>query len=1118
MSAQFNILSADKSAVELLQKALGVPHFIATVLVNRGVTTPQLARAFLNPSLESDWGNPYNIAGLSDVVDGLELAVRDKKKILVFGDFDVDGLSATTVLTKGLRELGTEVVPFIPRRTDEGYGLSEAAIDRLLQYKPDVLVTVDCGIASKNEVKILQHRGVEVFITDHHEPADAVPEGVPVCDPKLEEDSPDSILAGVGVALKIIQALGARFGQPHLWREYTDLATLGTIADLMPLLHENRALVADGVAKMNNNPRPCIRALLEKAGAIDKKVEATSLSFSVIPRLNAAGRMGDASLALELLLEDNYDAAVGKAAQLETINDQRRSIEAELSEIASLQAQQIYHGQRALVVSGEGWHEGVKGIVASHLVRSYGVPAILFSIDGDIARGSGRSVGDVNLFKAVESCSDLLVQFGGHAAAVGITIETKNIPAFTQKLCAYMDTLPEELFHPRFSIDACVDLGELSMENVERLNMLAPFGQENRQPRFLARNVMISHPRAVGADKNHLSCVLTDGRHSISGIMFHCGQIPELMECGSVVDAAFELQIDEWRGRRSVKAMLASIVPVQPCPTMKACLDPADQAFMSEMYSTSDAELCQDCQCNDDKNLWDQECGQNRTHWEDRAVKDPDGLRDAVVAAAIGKDAKLHDTQDKTLQALDDGISTLSIMATGRGKSLIFQLHAVKVALTKHKTSLFVYPLRALITDQGYHINMALSRFGMTAEVLTGESSPAHRKTVFRQLSDGTCDIVLTTPEFLSFHIDEFAQCKRIDFLVVDEAHHVGQSKAGHRPAYAHMSHIVEKLGNPTVLALTATANDQVASDIKHVLGVNNVICDNTSRDNISVDDRRCLNGRDAYLANLIARGEKTIIYVNSRQQSVDLARKLRKQVPQIGLLVGFYNAGLSRSERIRVERMFRDGELEVLVSTSAFGEGVDIPDIRHVVLYHLPFNDIEFNQMSGRVGRDGMPSTVHMLFNKADVFHDAQILRRATPDHDTMAQVYRTLRNIQRKTGAPVNLSNGDIALQASQMFPVHQVAAESVESAISVFKELGLIDTFSPRGENARRQINVPNAQNHVELTDSVRYREGIDELSAFREFAHWAMSATAQQLQKQICHPILPSESDDRNDSEN
>ena len=340
----------------------------------------------------------------------------------------------------------------------------------------------------------------------------------------------------------------------------------------MPMRSENRALVTDGLARMNEAPRPCIAALLATAGVADKELTATNMSFSIIPRLNAAGRMGDAQAALDLLLSDDFEEASRKAAELESINDTRRTIEAELSEIAKVQAAELYHGQRALVVSGDGWHEGVKGIVASRLVNTYGVPALLFTIDGDEARGSGRSVGQVNLFKAVESLSDLLTRFGGHEAAVGVTLPADKLPEFTERLCACLDELPPDSFHPRIEIDACVDLSELTLENVQELSQLAPFGQENPVPRYLARDVTLTGCRAVGAEKNHFSCQLSDGKHSVAGIMFHCSDLETLMHCDSVVNAAFEVQIDEWRGRRTVKAMLSSIAPARACAGLASAL------------------------------------------------------------------------------------------------------------------------------------------------------------------------------------------------------------------------------------------------------------------------------------------------------------------------------------------------------------------------------------------------------------------------------------------------------------------------------------------------------------------------------------------------------------------
>ncbi|MDR2716068.1 MAG: single-stranded-DNA-specific exonuclease RecJ, partial [Coriobacteriaceae bacterium] len=878
------------------------------------------------PSLERDWLDPYLIPGLAGVADALQEAVKAGRHIVVFGDFDLDGVSATAVLTYGLRALGAQATPFVPLRIEEGYGLTEAAIGRLLELKPDFVVTVDCGIASKHEVALIREAGVEVAVTDHHEPVDLVPEEVPVADPKLDAACPSTALAGVGVALKLVQVLGGRFGKPHLWRDYTDLAALGTVADLMPMLSENRALVADGIARMNQAPRGCIAALLGISGVQGTALDAINLSFSLIPRLNAAGRMGDARLALDLLLSDDFAEAQALAAELEEINDRRRVIEAELSEAAKEQAVLHYQGQRVLVVSGEGWHEGVKGIVASRLVNTYAVPTLLFTIDGDVARGSGRSVGQVNLFKAVESLSDMLVRFGGHEAAVGVTVPTARLTEFAERLSAYMDGLPAESFRSHTEIDACVALDELTLKNVVQLEKLAPFGQENPTPCFLALNVTLTNCKAVGADKSHLACTLSDGKHSLASIKFHCSDIEAIMRYDTVVNAAFRLQIDEWNGRKTVKAVIESFTPPQACAALEACLDPLDLDFMEDLYtaggsrpdaSRQKAEQAEEARFAVRK--------KNRAFWEGQAKADPAALQAQIIAALIG-DRQLHDSQAEALDCLARGQSVLAVMPTGRGKSLIFHVHAACQALLRGTTSLFVYPLRALIADQAFHIGEALEGFGIATAVLTGGMGPQKRSEAFASIAEGACDIVLATPEFLDWHADALCDAADIGFVVVDEAHHIGLAKAGQRPAYLRLGKAVARLGSPTVLASTATADREVADAIKATLGIERCVCDETVRENLAVDDQRNLKDRASYLANLVAGGEKTVVYVNSREQSVALARMLRKLVPQMASLIGFYNAGLTRAERRHVEDLFRTDALCVLVSTSAFGEGVNIP------------------------------------------------------------------------------------------------------------------------------------------------------------------------------------------------
>lgn len=1109
MTAQFSIREADSQIAARLAHDLGLPRFIATTLVGRGITTVRAAKRFLNPSLDRDWLNPCDIPGLAEVADGLIAAIEAKKRIVVFGDFDLDGISATTVLTRGLRALGACAFPFIPRRFEEGYGITAAAFERARALAPDVIVTVDCGIACKHEVVEILKTGIEVYITDHHEAADLVPEGVAVADPKMHEGCPSAILAGVGVALKLVQMLGSRLGFPHLWRSYTDFATLGTVADLMPMRDENRALVADGLARMNENPRPCIAALLATTGQAGKPLTATNLSFSLIPRLNAAGRMGNADLALDLLMCDNYADCCAMAERLEDVNNQRRAIEAELSDIAKAQAGEIYHGQRALVVAGEGWHEGVKGIVASRLVNTYGVPSLLFTVDGDEARGSGRSVGNVNLFEAVESLSHLTTRFGGHGAAVGVTIPTKNLRKFAEGLDAYMQKLPESAFHPLTTVDAVVDLGELTLETVALVDRLAPFGQENPQPVYLARNVTLVNTRAVGQTKDHFACTLTNGRASVAGIMFHCPAIEALLVNDAVVDAAFTVQIDEWRGRHSVKAMLEAIAPARTCCALEACLDPEALSFFAAKFAESDEDLCAGAEGDegeDEGAPGEPALAERRRHWEDVAARDPQGLERAVVQAIIG-DASLHPAQRQILDALAADRSTFAVMATGRGKSLCFQVHAAVRALSERDASLFIYPLRALIADQVFHLRASLERFGIVSAVITGESTPEERARVYAGLADGSIDIVLTTPEYLMFHADELGASERIKFVVVDEAHHIGQAKAGQRVAYTQLGHALARLGAPTVLAVTATADDAIADDIGEVLPLRESVIDETARDNLFVDDQRNIPHRDDYLASLVATGEKTVVYVNSREHSVALARLLRRRVPQLACLIGFYNAGLSRAERKRVEELFRNDDLKVLVATSAFGEGVDIPNIRHVVLYHLPFSDVEFNQMSGRAGRDGKPAWVHLLYGRGDAALNERILAEATPDHDVMAQVYRRLRNLQRECeGDYFCVGDDDLAQTASDCF--HRVSPTSAACGLAVFRELGLIETRTvyDAGRPAL-WVRVREGADRVELTDSVRYREGIDERAGFGGFCNWALGCDVQGLTVRLAHPIVP-----------
>lgn len=1213
-SRRWDVLDGDPAAERELCEACGVPPIVARVMVARGITKADQAREFLAPSLERDWADPLVIPGMGEAADRVERALDDGERIAIFGDFDVDGMSATCLLTLGLRAFGGDVHPYIPHRFGEGYGLSRAALDRVIEgCHPDLLITVDNGIASGREVAWLLEQGVDVVVTDHHEPGDLVPKGVPVTDPKLVANCVSRELAGAGVALKLVCELGRRRGKPDLWRQYTEVATLGTISDMMLLQGENRALVADGMAHLRRTSRPGIVALAATAGVDLSTLTADELPFSLIPRLNAAGRMGTTDVAFDLLLTDDPAEATVLAGRLERTNAERREIEADLTDEAMAKIEATYEGGRVIVVGGEGWHEGVKGIVASRIVNRYHVPAILFSISDGIARGSGRSVGTVDLFHAVEQCSDLLVRFGGHAGAVGVTCDVANLDAFRARLEEVMDELPAEQFEDRGEVAALVGLDEIDIPNIQALERLQPFGQGNKRPLFGVRGVCMRNRARVGHTNNHLRFVATDGVSAIPAIMFRAPQIERATAWEGAVDLVFDAVNETWQGRTKPKLMVKDILFREE--GANAASAPA-AGLVDELFSRTSEIISRDefagiaearsfftkamgvsfgarqtvvaglsagevlAVVHQEDNPSDENALQLVTSSgqcvgylrrqisaaiaplvdggvmytarvrqvtggaseEGRSLgvnvevtreEDTGGERCAADLDAINSRKQLsaipyaeltdrlrermigdHDllpAQAAALERLSHGRSTLCVMATGRGKSLIFHIHAAREALVRHRASIFVYPLRALVADQSYHLQEELGELGLHVRVLTGETPLDARTDTFDALAAGGVDVLLTTPEFLVIHARRFARSGRVGFVVIDEAHHAGTARGGNRSAYASLPEVLDELGRPATLAVTATAATPIAREICRLARIpeDGVIIDQSVRENLSIVDHRELRDRETALVSLVATGEKCVVYVNSRDQSVKLARMLRHEIPDLGHRIAFYNAGLTRSDRTRVEDAFRAGALTCIVSTSAFGEGVNLPDIRNVVLYHMPFGAIEFNQMSGRAGRDGKPAQVHLLFGSRDARINERVLASGAPSRHDLATLYRALMTISRRwrsasSDGSFSLPNADIAQLAMGIDPRSGIDERTVSAGVAIFKELGLLTTS---GYGSSRRITMVEGAQRVDLEKSIRYLEGLRSREAFSDFRDWALSSRPQEMLSRINRPITP-----------
>jgi len=542
----------------------GVPALCARVLVNRGVTDPEEARRFLyeEPALH----DPMGMRDMDKAVERLRRALREGETIAVYGDYDVDGITATCLLTDFLRREGGAVIPYIPNRLEEGYGLNRGAVERLADQGARVVVTVDCGITAVEETEYAKSLGLSVIITDHHECKEPLPAAAAVVDPHRPDcEYPFKCLAGVGVALKLSMALAGRDREGELLDRYSDLAALGTVADVMNLTDENRTIVRRGLKALPGTSRPGLRSLLRESGAEGKVLSSTSVGYTLAPRINAAGRMGCSEVALELLLTEDPQRSDELAQALCALNRQRQELEADIFSQCDLLVDALPAGERdALVLSGETWHQGVVGIVASRLTEKYAVPAFMICLTEGRGKGSCRSYGNINLFALLEGCADLLEAYGGHELAAGFTILEENIPAFRARI----NSLTRQVRSEKAPVTAltvdCVldDPALLCQEEVQALSLLEPYGPGNLKPVFRLDRCGVAGLTQVGNGK-HMKLKLTAAGRNLDAIFFSATAEEAGIGDGQRVDVCFYPQINEYKGWRNVQLQVSDLRPAR---------------------------------------------------------------------------------------------------------------------------------------------------------------------------------------------------------------------------------------------------------------------------------------------------------------------------------------------------------------------------------------------------------------------------------------------------------------------------------------------------------------------------------------------------------------------------
>lgn len=551
----------DLEAARSLSETCGFSPLAAVALCARGVDTPEKAQCFLATGIDGLY-DPMRLRDMDKAVAAIRKAIGQQEKIIVFGDYDVDGITATCVLLRYLRSIGADADYYIPNRLSEGYGLSCAAMDALYEQGVRLIVTVDSGVTAFEETAYAKQLGIRMVITDHHECRDELPEAEAVVNPRRSDCTyPFAELAGVGVAFKLICALAGPENLERVLDQYADLVALGTVADVMPIVGENRIIVAAGLRRLAETNNLGLEMLLRESGQKSRRLTASVISFILAPRINAAGRMGNTEQAVELFLTDNPVRAQELAAVLCEQNKERQAAENEILQQAFAVLRKEYNPieDKIIVLAGEGWHHGVIGIVSSRICDRYACPTILIAVDGEVGKGSGRSMAGFNLFEALSDSAPLLEKFGGHELAAGLTIPKENIEEFKARIHAYADAHihPGDLM-PLVHIDCAITPAYITESSVEGLSALEPFGMKNPQPVFSMENLYVEDITPISSDR-HVRLTLTKDGVSYTAMLFGTGAGGCGFAQGNFVDAAFHLEINEYRGRKTVQLVLKDI-------------------------------------------------------------------------------------------------------------------------------------------------------------------------------------------------------------------------------------------------------------------------------------------------------------------------------------------------------------------------------------------------------------------------------------------------------------------------------------------------------------------------------------------------------------------------------
>lgn len=1177
-----------------LSETLHLPLPLMKIMVQRGFDNPEDIRHFLFADL-TQLSRPFQLPNIGVAVEAIDNAMKQKEKIVIYGDYDVDGICAATLMKQVFSWMGYAVDIYIPSRFKEGYGMNAQALEHLYKKGARFIITVDNGVASAELIETFQNKGMTFVVTDHHQLPERLPDCVMV-NPLIEPDKKAAYrtLCGCGTAYFLAMGMLIRLA-PDLYdvahqRALLDLVAVATVADMMPLHADNRILVREGLKVLNEGGRPGLHALCEAVG-LQQTVKAVDIGFRIAPCINACGRLDETETALALLADDGSHA-IELAKQVFEANESRKEIERSMVESAVKQFDDHAGRVNCAIAYGENWHKGVLGLAASRLVERFRCPAIVLTNSAEqpeLYSGSARSVEGFHLFEALQKASPYLEQFGGHAMAAGLSIRKENLAAFTdaieQEVAQHIASgdIVDELW-----IDDVLKVSDIDDVLYENLELLEPCGQSNPAPLFALVHQLQFHQRIIGKQQNHLRIEFpTPDGEVLPAVAFFKADFP--FKEGCRYDFAFRLSENCFRDECRLQLQITQIQPAYRATEnlmqsvfiesgenyldssrtgltakrtfhtkLRGVTYENRQDVIAKMAVGESLDFMREYQNSADKNAIacfrknGEKCGylSRRIAAQFAPVMDIGGHITGIVEEITGDGeqargvnikvcnqfaAELAETQKAERQQFQQyprqeilGMlteiflgdmgqllpiqaraiwsiteakrDTTILMPTGRGKSLIYQLSAALLAFESSKMTIVISPLKALIRDQYTSLMNTLAAVGLSIALGNGDLSQEERTILLTDISEAKVDILLVTPEFFVRHQQLFfEQQAHIAQIVIDEAHYL----LSKRLAYKQVLALKPKFSTSVWTYLTATVPVSDAEAFRKIISSTALYIDDHIRYNLHIIDARHTDNKLLYVYRLLMRDDKTICYVNSRKKAFELSQRLREVLPyQLRHKVFYYHGGLPQTVRRDVEMAFKEGEIQILFATTAFGEGIHIPDIRNVVLYHPCFSVEAFIQLSGRCARDGEEGYIHLIYGEKDLGLNEKIISQRAPSRRQLGNMYVSLKKYAQNQQYIIEGKTNDIY---ERLLDLNEDTSKRLwHLALRIFNELDFL-----KMSEADEQLHIEMIENPAfrQLDDASAFVEGMGEVRALETYKKIAFSKDKKMLENMIQTILRP-----------